>query len=88
MNTSIDNFSKWAKKLDNNLLAGNRKSAVVYTRVSFKEQADKNLSLDFQRKTIDEYATRNAFNFLGYFGGTYERQNRWQEGIWQNAGFY
>jgi site-specific DNA recombinase len=72
MNSTLDNFSKWAKKSDNNLLAGNRKSAVVYTRVSSKEQADKNLSLDFQRKTIDEYATRNTFNVLGYFGGTYE----------------
>jgi site-specific DNA recombinase len=72
MNSTIDNFSKWAKKSDNNLLTGNRKSAVVYTRVSSKEQADKNLSLDFQRKTIDEYATRNVFNVLGYFGGTYE----------------
>ncbi len=72
MNTNMDNFSRWAKRSENNLLAVNRKMAVVYTRVSSKEQADKNLSLDFQRKTIDDYATRNSFNVLGYFGGTYE----------------
>ncbi len=50
----------------------NLKQAVVYTRVSSKEQHDKNLSLDFQAKTIAEYAKRNAMNVLSSFGGTYE----------------
>lgn len=48
------------------------KQAVVYTRVSTKEQSDKNLSLDVQKKTILEYAKRNNIEILSYFGGTYE----------------
>lgn len=48
------------------------KAAVVYTRVSSKEQADTNLSLDFQKKAIEEYAQRNGFTVVAYFGGTYE----------------
>lgn len=48
------------------------RNAVIYTRVSSKEQADKNLSLESQRTTIEEYASRNSFTIAGYFGGTYE----------------
>ena len=29
MNTNMDNFSRWAKRSENNLLAVNRKMAVV-----------------------------------------------------------
>ena len=45
---------------------------VIYTRVSTKEQADKNLSLETQRKTIEEYAKRQNLEIVSYFGGTYE----------------
>ncbi len=48
------------------------KNAVVYTRVSSKEQADKNLSLESQRNAIEEYASRNSFLIAEFFGGTYE----------------
>src|SRR5258707_8450768 len=48
------------------------KHAVIYTRVSSKEQADKNLSLDTQRKTIEEYAHKQNMPIAAYFGGTYE----------------
>ena len=47
-------------------------NVVVYTRVSTKEQADKNLSLETQRRTIEEYAKRQKLNIVAYFGGTYE----------------
>ncbi len=47
-------------------------NVVVYTRVSTKEQADNNLSLDTQRRTIDEFALRKGIKVLAYFGGTYE----------------
>ena len=47
-------------------------AAIVYTRVSSKEQADHNLSLDVQRKAIEDYAQRNNLAIIGYFGGTYE----------------
>ncbi len=40
--------------------------------MSSKEQADKNLSLDVQERIIDEYAKRNNFATIEYFGGTYE----------------
>ncbi len=48
------------------------KNAVIYTRVSSKEQADNNLSLEFQRKTIEDYAQKQSLSILDYFGGTYE----------------
>ncbi|WP_223233409.1 recombinase family protein [Chitinophaga sp. CF418] len=47
-------------------------AAIVYTRVSSKEQADHNLSLDVQRKAIEDFAQRSDLNIIGYFGGTYE----------------
>lgn len=47
-------------------------NVVIYTRVSSKEQADKNLSLETQRKTIQDYVDRTGRNVIAYFGGTYE----------------
>lgn len=47
-------------------------NVVIYTRVSSKEQADKNLSLETQRKTIQDCIDRTGRNALCYFGGTYE----------------
>lgn len=69
----LSSFGKWGRS--NSIRASHsqqQKTAVVYTRVSSKEQADNNLSLDFQRKAIEEYALRNDFTTLDYFGGTYE----------------
>ena len=72
MNTSIDLFSKWAKKPSLAIVKSGERKAIVYTRVSSKEQFDTNLSLEWQRKTIEEYATRQNFELLEYFGGVYE----------------
>ena len=47
-------------------------NVVVYTRVSSKEQADKNLSLETQRKVIEDHVSRAGQNIVAYFGGTYE----------------
>lgn len=47
-------------------------NVVIYTRVSSKEQADKNLSLETQRKTIQDCVNRTDRNVVGIFGGTYE----------------
>lgn len=69
---NISVFSRFAKVSDVKKLPASAKTAVVYTRVSSKEQADTNLSLDFQKKTIEEYASRNGFSIVEYFGGTYE----------------
>ena len=50
----------------------NRKKAIIYTRVSTKEQADNNTSLTTQKKYCEEYAVKNGFEVVEYFGGTYE----------------
>lgn len=67
-----DLFQKWAKKSETPKFAPSVKKAVVYTRVSSKEQYDKNLSLDWQRKAIEEFASRNGFEIMNFYGGTYE----------------
>jgi site-specific DNA recombinase len=47
-------------------------NAVVYTRVSSKEQADTNKSLEWQKKFCEDYALKNTLQIKGCFGGTYE----------------
>ncbi|MEO5601775.1 MAG: recombinase family protein [Cyclobacteriaceae bacterium] len=49
-----------------------QKNAVIYTRVSTKEQADTNQSLETQKKYCLQYVLKNDLNVLGFFGGTYE----------------
>jgi site-specific DNA recombinase len=49
-----------------------QRNAVIYTRVSTKEQADTNQSLEIQKKYCLQYALKNDLNVLGFFGGTYE----------------
>jgi len=50
----------------------NRNKAIIYTRVSTKEQADNNTSLTTQKKFCEDYAEKNGFEIAEYFGGTYE----------------
>ena len=50
----------------------NRKKAIIYTRVSTKEQADNNTSLATQKKFCEDYARNNGYEIAEYFGGTYE----------------
>ena len=47
-------------------------NCVIYTRVSTKEQADNNMSLQTQRRYCEQFASKNAYTIMGYFGGTYE----------------
>lgn len=70
--TQLSTFAHFAK--DNRIAprTSGVNTAVVYTRVSSKEQADTNLSLDIQRRIIDEYALRSNIKVEAYFGGTYE----------------
>jgi len=65
-------FSQFARKSRTAIKVKDTGKAIVYTRVSSKEQANTNLSLQTQRKSIDEYAARNKIHILEYFGGTYE----------------
>lgn len=47
-------------------------NAIIYTRVSTKEQADNNASLETQLKGCVEYAEKQGYNVVEKFGGTYE----------------
>lgn len=49
-----------------------RNKAVIYTRVSTKEQADNNASLSIQKKYCDLYASKLDLTVVEYFGGTHE----------------
>lgn len=67
--TSIlfDQFGKGTRKT--NVTTHN---CVIYTRVSTKEQADNNMSLETQRKACEQYAAKQGHIIMVYFGGTYE----------------
>ena len=46
--------------------------AISYSRVSSKEQADNNMSLDTQIKQIRNYAKKSDYKLVQEFGGTHE----------------
>jgi site-specific DNA recombinase len=48
------------------------RNAVIYKRVSTKEQAETNRSLETQKKYRLQYPIKHDINVLGFFGGTYE----------------
>ena len=68
MNT-LEKLKEFAPK-KNQLRQSN--NAIIYTRVSTKEQADTNTSLETQKKYCENYAKSNGYKVAGYFGGTYE----------------
>jgi site-specific DNA recombinase len=73
MKNNFDMFHQWSKRPRVSYVkTTNEKIAVVYTRVSSKEQYNTNLSLDWQKKAIDEFALRSDIKTAAYFGGTYE----------------
>ena len=65
----LKDFEKFAPKKKT---FSERKNAIIYTRVSTKEQADTNTSLATQKKHCEIYAKNNKYNILAYFGGTHE----------------
>jgi site-specific DNA recombinase len=67
MDNRFDRFTKGVEKL-----SAPKTAAVIYTRVSTKEQADNNASLDTQLKHCKKYAEENNLTVVEYFGGTYE----------------
>lgn len=70
MTKGLDAFEQFAKKNESAISIG--LNAVIYTRVSTKEQAENNMSLATQLKACEQYAQKNNHNVLAYFGGTYE----------------
>jgi DNA invertase Pin-like site-specific DNA recombinase len=69
MNNHI--LKQFAKGQQNKLKQTSKK-AVIYTRVSSKEQADGNNSLQWQLQLCNEYANKNGYEIVSYFGGTHE----------------
>ena len=66
-----DYFQKLANSLNTELVSSSNK-AVIYTRVSTKEQADNNASLQTQKKYCQEFAKKKGLMVMAYFGGTFE----------------
>ena len=63
-------FNRFSK--GNEKFQSPKTEAVIYTRVSTKEQADNNASLDTQLKHCNKYAEEKGLDVVAYFGGTYE----------------
>jgi site-specific DNA recombinase len=70
MNSSFEKFAKGRNRDAVSTLEKNK--CVIYTRVSTKEQAENNLSLETQRKACGAFASKFGYIILEYFGGTYE----------------
>ncbi len=68
--TSLREFERFAK--GKSPTENRNITCVIYTRVSTKEQAETNLSLETQRKTCEEYCKKHGYKIMAYFGGTYE----------------
>lgn len=62
-------FNQFAKGKIN--APGKQNNCVIYTRVSSKEQEEGH-SLETQKKMCEDFASKNSYNILGVFGGTYE----------------
>ena len=71
MKSDLGVFKQFTKKSNKFTLEG-KSQAVIYTRVSTKEQAENNASLSTQKKYCEMYAKKRNLNIVEYFGGTYE----------------
>lgn len=69
---SLDKFSGFGHRSTKITKVVTSEMVFAYTRVSSKEQAEKNMSLQTQEKAIYECADRNGWKILESFGGTYE----------------
>ncbi len=72
MKNNLELLKQIAKKPKTPRKNNNDKIAVAYTRVSSKEQYETNLSLEWQKKAVDEYAIRGGYKLDEYFGGIFE----------------
>ena len=67
---NLKQFEEFAKGKPNKEKSSN--TCVIYTRVSTKEQAENNMSLDTQRRACERYARKLGHSIMAYFGGTFE----------------
>ena len=68
----MDKLEEFKKFSPDRKVLGESNNAIIYTRVSTKEQAETNTSLGTQKKHCEAFAKANGFNIVGYFGGTHE----------------
>ncbi len=69
----MNNFKRFESFAKGKLNSEKKKNTcVIYTRVSTKEQAEKNMSLATQKQACENYAKQKNYRILGCFGGTYE----------------
>lgn len=67
--TSLDLFRQFAKTTT--VQENNRHGAVIYTRVSSREQVDNN-SLEIQKRECLKFANQKDYTVVAEFGGTHE----------------
>ena len=67
---NLEVFTKYAK--GQQVVEVVTQDCVIYTRVSTKEQADGNMSLETQLKACNLYAAKAGYTIMASFGGTYE----------------
>ena len=67
---SLDKFARGKVLIDERT-----NMCVIYTRVSTKEQADNNFSLETQRKACDQFAIKNNLVVKGYFDNEKKEYN-------------
>ncbi|GGA89881.1 serine type site-specific recombinase [Puia dinghuensis] len=72
MKTELSPFSSFAKMPRKTTSYVETNFVITYSRVSTKEQHDKNLSLETQTKAFEEHARRTGKTIVASFGGTYE----------------
>src|SRR5665213_750607 len=68
ISSALQQFSKQAEGSKQR----NTAVCVIYTRVSSREQAENNSSLESQKRYCTEYASRKGYRVAEYFGGTFE----------------
>ncbi|WP_439883564.1 recombinase family protein [Pontibacter sp. MBLB2868] len=69
---NLEQFKRFTKNKATNTTDSDNNYAVIYTRVSTKEQAENNQSLTVQKKVCEEFAKSKSFRIVEYFGGTHE----------------
>lgn len=67
---TLKGFEQFAKGKPDSEKRNN--TCVIYTRVSTKEQAENNMSLETQRKACEHYSKKHNYKIMAFFGGTYE----------------
>jgi len=72
MNSELSPLLQKFSKKEENDKQRNTSICVIYTRVSSKEQAENNTSLESQKRYCKEFAIRKKLMIAEYFGGTFE----------------